>query len=559
MVAALKRIRSAYNAFLNPDPRVQAKQEPRPVRAAMNDTELAIAARSVIEASFDSVARTRENARHWQWADNLSADASLRPDVRIALRSQSRYELHENNSIGRGLVETLVTDTIGDCGPRLQVIQFSKKINREIEKAWHRWCNATGFIEKLETNQTACITDGEALIRFINNVTIEDPVTLDIQLIECDHLRSPQFELEVSDVYVDGVHLDRFGNPYAYDLLRHHPGADYWHGVDQFSYDTYSHTQVIHTFKQIRPGQHRGVPEFAPALPLFAFLRRFTLATVSAAETAASVSQVVESDSPIPEELEEEYAAATFEKFLDTIPIDRNSATVLPNMWKLKQFAAEHPTTTYKMFKRELINEIARCVLVPTNIAMADSQDSNMSSARFDWLGYERKVRKRQAAIARRILDRVFGEWLIEAALVGAIPATAANYILRQFQRWGPRGISNNVEHSWSWNNLRDADQKDAADSQRVKLQNGTTHRAKEYSQEGLDIEIEDQRAAETFGCTVEEYRRAVMASIFTNGNLLMPEDLPGRTASQDQQQQPQPGQRNAEQKTTQSEPTQTA
>ena len=55
------------------------------------------------------------------------ADAQLRVQteqgavpVRIELRSQSRYELHENNSYGKGLVNTLVTDTIG-TGPRLQV------------------------------------------------------------------------------------------------------------------------------------------------------------------------------------------------------------------------------------------------------------------------------------------------------------------------------------------------------------------------------------------------------------------------------------------------------
>lgn len=525
MAVLAERISSAIRAFRKPE-----KPQPARVRVSdsLSDESIQLAARGVIRASYDSIARTPENARHWQWADHRAADASLNPQTRIALRSQARYELCENNSIGRGLVETLVTDTIGDTGPRLRVTQFSKRVNREIEKAWTRWCAATGFVEKIETNQTATITDGEGLIRFVNNVTVDDPVTLDVQLVECDHLRSPQFEMEVSEVYVDGVHLDRFGNPYLYDLLRHHPGSDYWHGVDLFSYDTYSHHQIIHTFRQIRPGQHRGVPEFAPALPLFAFLRRFTLATVSAAETAASVSQVVESDAPIPDELEEEYAAATFEKYLDTIPIDRNSATVLPNMWKLKQFAAEHPTTTYKMFKRELINEIARCVLVPTNIAMADSQDSNMSSARFDWLGYERKVKKRQAWLARRVLDRVFSEWLVEAALVGAIPPVAARFVLDKFYQWGTRGTSRYVEHSWSWNNLRDADQKDAADSQRVKLQNGTTHRAKEYEQEGLDIEIEDQKAAESFGCTLEEYRRMVMASVFTNGNLLLPQDLPG-------------------------------
>jgi capsid protein len=443
--------------------------------------------------------------------------------------------LHENNSYGRGLVETVVTDTIG-TGPRLQVAQFQQSINQQIEEAWQRWSCAVAFTDKLCTIRTAKLVDGEHVIRFISNLNLDDPVMLDLQLIEADQLRSPAFELQVSETYVDGVHLDRFGIPYAYDILKHHPGASYWTSADMWAYDTYAYEQIIHGFKQIRPGQHRGVPEFAPALPLFAFLRRFTLATVSAAETAASVSQVVETDAPIPEELESEYAAASFEKYLDSIPIDRNSATVLPNMWKLKQFAAEHPTTTYKMFKRELISEIARCLCVPANVATADSGESNFSSAKFDWLGYERTIKKEQRYLGRTVADRVFAEWLVEAALVGAIPARAANWVLREVDNWGKRGLANRLKHDWYWDGMRDADAKDAADAQRVNLQNGTTHRARIYREQGLDIEVEDDIAAATFGMTKEEYREVVVSSIFTNGNLLLQEQQQEETPSESEE-----------------------
>ena len=514
MVGLRKRIQ----AFLNPPP---VALPPRMSPVQMDDVSMAM--RSVIRAGYDSTARTPENARHWQWADRYSADTVLSPEVRESIRSMARYELNENNSYGRGMVDTVVTDTVS-TGPRLQVSQFPQAINQEIEAAWTRWSQAIDLTDDLNTIRGAKLIDGEAVIRFINNVTVEDPVQLDLQLIECDQLRSPKFESEISDTYVDGVHLDRFGNPFAYDLLKHHPGARYWEATDFYAYDTYNYSQVVHLFKRSRPGQHRGVCEFAPALPLFAFLRRFTLATVSAAETAASVSQVVETDAPLPEELEEKYAAATFEKYMDTIPVDRNSATVLPNMWKLRQFAAEHPTTTYAMFKRELIGEIGRCLCIPVNIATADSGESNFSSARFDWLGYERTVLKEQNYLSNNLLDRVFAEWLLEAALVGGIPKSAANYVLREFDKWGRRGMANRVTHAWYWDGLRDADAKDAAGAQKIRLQNGSTQRAREYALQGLDIETEDQKAAESFGVSVPEYRQAVMASIFTNGNLLLQE-----------------------------------
>ena len=511
-------LRDRLRAFLNP-PSPTPPPNVSPVR--MDDMGLAL--RSVIRAGYDAAARTPENSRHWQWADHRDADAALNPEVRIALRSQSRYELQENNSYGRGIVDTVVTDTMG-TGPRLQFTQFSLNVNQEVEKAFMRWAMATDLADKLAVIRTAKLVDGESVIRFINNMTVEDPVSLDMQLIECDQLSSPNFEFTVSNRYVDGVHLDRFGNPYAYDVLRTHPGAQTWDSPNIGAFDTYGLNQIIHSFKCNRPGQHRGVPEFAPALPLFAFLRRFTLATVSAAETAASVSQVVETDAPIPEELETEYASATFGKYLDTIPVDRNSATVLPNMWKLKQFAAEHPTTTYAMFKRELIAEIGRCLCVPVNIASGDSGPSNYSSARFDWLGYERKVKNEQAYFNNRILDRILAEWLIEASLVGAIPRRAASQVLALFDQWGRRGMVSQIAHSWYWDGLRDADAKDAADAQKIRLQNGSTHRAREYAIQGLDVEVEDRIAAESFGVTLEEYRQMVAMNIFTNGNLLQQE-----------------------------------
>jgi lambda family phage portal protein len=511
-------LRDRIKAFLNPTP---VHKPAKVTSEQMNDVQLAM--RSAVRARYDSTFSTPENARHWQFADRYNADTALTPEVRVTIRSQARYELNENNSYGRGMVDTVVNDTIGK-GPRLQIAQFSQTVNEQIEQSWRHWATAIDLADDLTTVRTAKLVDGEAVIRFINHVNVEDPVQLDLQLIECDQLRSPRFVSEISSSYVDGVHLDRFGNPYSYDLLRHHPGARYWEAVDFFEYDTYSYDQIIHLFKRTRPGQHRGISEFAPALPLFAFLRRFTLATVSAAETAAAVSQVIETDAPIPEELEAEYAASTFEKFMDTIPVDRNSATVLPNMWKLKQFAAEHPTTTYAMFKREIVAEIGRCLCIPVNIGTADSGESNFSSAKFDWLGYERSIIKEQNYLSVNLMDRIFAEWLLEASLVGSIPKTAANFVIREYDRWGRRGMANRVQHSWYWDGLRDADAKEAADAQKIRLQNGSTHRSREYALQGLDIEVEDRKAAESFGVSVEEYRKWVMASIFTNGNLLQQE-----------------------------------
>jgi capsid protein len=436
----------------------------------------------------------------------------------------ARYEVGQNNSYGVGIAQTLVNDTIG-TGPRLQMQFENEKLNARIEQEFSYWVDAINLRDKLATLRMSKLIDGEALCRTVNNMGMGEPISLDYQLIECDQLSTPDLVWNINPQYVDGVHLDRFGNPVSYDILDHHPGSDYWTNTS-WSYQTYDRSQIVHIFRRDRPGQHRGISEFASALPLFALLRRFTLATVTAAETAASVSQVISTDAPIPEELEAEYAAATFDKYMESIPIDRNSATVLPNQWSLKQFSAEHPTTTYRMFKQELINEIARVLSMPRNIAACDSSDYNYASGRLDHMTYQKAVGVEQSYLAKQVLDRMFSDWLLESALSGLLPKNMGRQVLAFESQFGKMGLTRRIPHTWYWDGFKDADQTKEADAQRTRLSSGTSHRSAEYAAQGLDVNVEDTKAAQSYGVSVEEYRKMVAMSIFTNGNLL-PMDAP--------------------------------
>jgi len=90
---------------------------------------------------------------------------------------------------------------------------------------------------------------------------------------------------------------------------------------------------MIHIFRQERPGQHRGVPEITPALPLFAQLRRYTLAVLSAAETAADLAGILYTDTPPGGETEDIEP-------LDTIELQRGMLMTMPGGWKMGQVQA---------------------------------------------------------------------------------------------------------------------------------------------------------------------------------------------------------------------------
>ena len=138
--------------------------------------------------------------------------------------------------------------------------------------------------------------------------------------------------------YIDGIQFDADGNPLSYDVLREHPG-DVTFTIDE-EFDTVPAAAVLHYFRCDRPGQIRGIPDITPALPLFAQLRRFTLAVLAAAETAADFAGILYTDAPANGEAD---AAEPFEP----IELEKRMLLTMPGGWKMAQMRSEQPSTTY--------------------------------------------------------------------------------------------------------------------------------------------------------------------------------------------------------------------
>jgi capsid protein len=286
-----------------------------------------------LAARYDAAVTTHDNMRHWSAADGLSASAANSSEVRRTLRNRSRYEV-SNNSYARGITLTLANDVVG-TGPRLQMLTNSAEANRIIEQEFLAWAHQVCLPEKLRTMRLARVTDGEAFALLTNNPQIKAPVQLDLRLIEADQVASPFIE-QTPNHYVDGIWFDNYGNPVRYDVLKEHPGEiTFTSGVEYESIDA---AAVIHYFRHDRPGQVRGIPDITPALPLFAQLRRFTLAVLAAAETAADFAGILYTDAPANGEAD---AAEPFEP----IELEKRMLVTMPGGWKMSQLQAEQPAT----------------------------------------------------------------------------------------------------------------------------------------------------------------------------------------------------------------------
>jgi len=446
--------------------RILAKRAARPadVRVA------AIAARNAhlqaenrrLRARYDSSQTFPENRKHWAGADGLSANAANNAAVRKTLRERSRYEVG-NNSYAWGILQTLANDCVG-TGPRLQLNTENDLDNDRVETLFAEWADQVDLAGKLRTMRLAKAQDGEAFALFVTNRRLLGRVKLDLRLIEAERVASPF--ANTLDQPVDGIILDAAGNPLAYQVLRSHPGDIQIGG--SFDADTWPARLVLHYFTTIRPEQARGIPEITSALHLFAQLRRYTLAVIAAAEVAADHAAVIQSDVPPNEE-----AAASGAAF-DTVELEPRMATVLPQGWKLGQMEAVQPTTTFPQFKGEILNEIARPLSMPFNVAACNSSGYNYASGRLDHKTYGKAIRVERSHMERAVLTRTFRAWLSEAVLIeGLLP--------QSFRR------VRSIPHQWFWDGDEHVDPEKEANAQETRLGTGMTTEAEEFGRRGKD------------------------------------------------------------------------
>ncbi len=415
-----------------------------------------------VQLRYDAAQTTIENSKHWALADSLSADAANTPEVRRTLRNRARYEV-ASNSYARGMVLTLAATCIG-TGPRLQLLSEEEEFNSLVETEFIAWSEAVRLCEKLQTLRMAKITDGEAFAAILKNPKLNYPVEIDLRPIEADRITTPYPSITNE---IEGIEYDKFGNPIQYHVSSEHPGdSSLWYG----KFEKIPAEYMIHWYRIDRPGQSRGLPEIMAALPLFAQLRRYTLAVLAAAETAADFAAVLYTDAPANGEAQPLEA-------MDVVELEKRMATVLADGWKLGQIKAEHPNTTYSEFKREILGEIGRCLQVPINILLGDSSRHNYASGRLDHQTFFKSIKVEQSICEQIVLYPLFKTWYREASRIGIFgrKSSPQNLMIPTF--------------SWYWDGQEHVDPMKEAKAAAARIASMTSNIAIECAKVGLDWE----------------------------------------------------------------------
>lgn len=442
--------------------------------------------RRELTASYDAAKTTSENRKHWANADDKPPAWANTAHTRQILRMRAQYEA-DNNSYCSGMIANIARDTVGYSPPSLQVLTTDKEFNRFVEDKWNEWSNSryVNLPEKLIVADQGRRVQGENFVAIKSDKEALQftGVDLSIDVLSASRVRDPLWSSGTitNGLYNDdGVHVDiKTGRPRKYTVSD--PVSELTYGGFSGVTDTtvtVDSRYLLQWFSPKRAGQFRGVCEITPSLPLFAQLRRYDLATLTAAETASLLAGIMQTNSTA--NITEHVEVADWTK----VELERGTLLTLPEGWSATQFKPEQPISAYEMFVNCFLRQIGRCLNIPFGVMVGDSSKYNYSSARLDYIGYDAQLQYDRGQLVIRILDPLFTEFIYELALM--------------FPRVMAKLVGLTLPHTWQFTKRPSIDPQKDASTSTEKITNGTSNLAIECAKDGTNWEdVQDQRITE--------------------------------------------------------------
>ncbi len=220
-----------------------------------------------------------------------------------ALRSRSR-DMVRRNAWASNAVESFVGNSVG-TGIKPQAKHPDPAVKRRLQELWLRWtdeADAAGLTDFYGLQALVCrstIEGGECLVR-IRERRPEDELTvpLQLQLLEAEHLPSSKNDnLPNGNVIRAGIEFDKLARRVAYHLYREHPGEKllFFNAGETTRVPAES---VLHIYKPLRPGQHRGQPWLTQVLVKLHELDQYDDAELVRKKLAAMFAAFITENNP---------------------------------------------------------------------------------------------------------------------------------------------------------------------------------------------------------------------------------------------------------------------
>lgn len=409
-----------------------------------------------IMQTVDAAGMDEFSARLFANADSLGPNAAFSEGVRSRVRNRGRHA-YINGNYARGLVRTHSSDLIGAC-PRPQITipgDDSGAVAAAIERRYLRWAKEIGLGHTYRLAEKCRGHSGEAFLFVADNDRLNHPVKMTVRDFEPEQCLTPWQRHETTTT-IDGIEFDALGNRIRYWVLRYHPNDTYTVATQpgEGNFIAFDARNVFHWFEQDRSGQVRGLSRISAALPILEQVRRWNLATLTAAEFASMIAGYIKST--IPPQDGQPTQISNWEFF----EIIKGALLTFPHGFEPEQMESKHPNAQHSEYKREQLNEAGRGSGAPLNVVTGNSSGYNYSSGRLDHVPYQREKRIERYDFEGVVMDRVFFKYVENERAIGLIDSSVPDV-----SEW---------DLEWNYDGFGSIDELKDAKSDDTRLKNGT-------------------------------------------------------------------------------------
>lgn len=390
---------------------------------------------------------------------NSSADAELRSSL-TALRNRSRALVRDapyakrlkticvNNIIGSGIgMQAQVGTSRGD---------LNKRINDDIESAWHEWCEADschtgGTLHFGDLERALCgeqFEAGEVFVRMHFSPFGKSRIPFALEMIEAERM-ADEFSfpaqpgaLAAGNTLRLGVEMDSFYRPVAYWIREKHITDTHAFMARSDRLERVPAEQIIHLRTVNRWPQTRGEPWMHAVIRKLNDMDGYSEAEIVAARGAANYMGFIEQ-----QEQDPDYATKQ-EDGSEEITLEPGTIGKLLPGEKFTGYIPTRPNSAMDPFMRMMLREVCAGVGPSYESTSRDYAQSNYSSSRLALLDDRDLWRVHQATWIRSLRTVIHQVWLQQAVLaraITAIPLESYAVDPRKFEaiHFKPRG--------WSW------------------------------------------------------------------------------------------------------------
>jgi lambda family phage portal protein len=354
-------------------------------------------------------------------------------------------ELERNSSIGAAVVNTNATHVVGTglaCTPSIDAEflglteEEARAWQADVRRRFRGWAEsvdcaldrAQNFYGIQDLAFRSTLSRGDCFV-LTPMVERNGARRLALQTIEADRVCNPLLSPDTDTLTAGIEHSPTTGEAIRYHVASKHPGdhrravGQTWTAVPARGATT-GRRNVLHLFRQIRPGLRRGVPILAPVLEPIQQLTRYTEAELQAAVVSGLYALFLRMDPQAFQDLFDDAGRQTL--------IDRSSkwSGEIESGQVVNLLPGEEPVTSnpgrpnaeFDPFVTACMRQVGMAVGLPYEVLVMHYQ-SSYSAARAALLMAWRHWFGWRAWIAQHLCQPVYELWLADEVAAGRVSA----------------------------------------------------------------------------------------------------------------------------------------